>query len=40
MSKLNFSEFLEFFCRVAHMSYVNSEMSELSLAKKVANLMD
>jgi hypothetical protein len=40
LSKLNFSEFLEFFCRVAHMSFYRSEMEELSLAVKVGNLMD
>ena len=40
LKKLNWLEFLEFFCRVAFVRFVDSEMEGLSLAKKLEFLMD
>ena len=40
MQRLNFSEYLEYFARVAQLQYYGSEMHEIPLNKKVQNLMD
>ena len=40
MSRLNFYEFLEFFCRAANMHFLNSEMEGLPLSEKIGHLMD
>jgi hypothetical protein len=40
LSKLTWLEFLEFFCRVAHIKFVSTEMEGLSLAKKIEFLMN
>jgi hypothetical protein len=40
LRKLNWLEFLEFFCRVAFFRFVDSEMEGLPLAKKLEFLMD
>lgn len=40
INKLNFSEYLEFFTRVAYLRYLKSEMEGLDLVDKVQYLMD
>ena len=40
LNKLTWLEFLEFFCRIAHLRFVNSEMEGLTLGEKVGYLMD
>lgn len=39
LSKLAWLEYLEFFCRVAHIKFVSTEMEGLSLAEKIKFLM-
>ncbi len=39
LARLSWLEFLEFFCRVAHIKFVKTEMEGLSLAEKVEFLM-
>lgn len=40
MQRLNWLEFLEFFCRVALIRFANSEMEGLTLAEKIEYIMD
>ena len=40
LNKLTWLEFLEFFCRISHLRFVNSEMEGLTLSEKVGYLMD
>ena len=40
MKKLNWSEFLEWFTRVAYIKFVNSETEGLNLVEKVKHLMN
>ena len=40
MNKLNFSEFLEYFCRVAHLGFNDTEMECLPLSEKIGHLMN
>jgi hypothetical protein len=40
LQRLNWLEFLEFFCRVALIRFANSEMEGLTLAEKIEYIMD
>ena len=40
MNKLNFSEYLEYFCRVAHLGFNDTELEGLPLSAKVGHLMN
>jgi len=40
LKKLNWSEFLEWFTRVAYIKFVNSETEGLNLVEKVKHLMN
>lgn len=40
LNRLNWLEFLEFFCRVAHIKFCQSEMEGLSLSQKLEFVMD